>query len=70
MKYHERGNTIKLSNSRIAAQNRAARYLAQKAFEKTQKEDHDADMFMAFITGISVAVVVGMGYQMYVLGAL
>jgi len=25
---------------------------------------------MAFITGISVAIVVGMGYQMYILGAL
>tara|TARA_R100000951_G_scaffold64651_1_gene54553 strand:- start:129 stop:314 length:186 start_codon:yes stop_codon:yes gene_type:complete len=61
---------MKLLNKRIAAQNRARRYLAQKQFEKTQKEDHNTDMFMAFIIGISVAVVVGMGYQMYVMGAL
>ena len=61
---------MKLSNSRIAAQNRAARYLAQKQFEKNQKADQQMDIFMAFITGISVAVVVGMGYQIYVLGVL
>ena len=61
---------MKITNKRIAAQNRAARYLAQKQFEKTQKEDRNADMFMAFITGIFLSILVGMGYQMYVLGVL
>lgn len=59
---------MKLSNSRIAAQNRAARYLAQKQFEKTQKADHQMDIFMSFITGTAVAVIMAFGYQMYVLG--
>lgn len=59
---------MKITNKRIAAQNRAARYLAQKAFEKTQKEDHDADMFMAFITGTAVAVIMAFGYEMYIVG--
>jgi len=26
------------------------------------------DMFMAFITGLAVAVIVGFGYEMYIVG--
>jgi hypothetical protein len=49
---------MKLTNDRIAAQNRAARYLAQKQFEKEQKKNRDMDRFMAFVCGISVCVIV------------
>jgi hypothetical protein len=59
---------MKITNKRIAAQNRAARYLAQKQFEKTQKADHQMDMFMAFITGTAIAVIMASSYQMYIVG--
>jgi hypothetical protein len=59
---------MKITNKRIAAQNRAARYLAQKQFEKTQKADRQMDMFMAFITGTAVAVIMAFGYEMYIVG--
>jgi hypothetical protein len=59
---------VKLSDKRKAAQNRAARYLAQKQFEKTQKADQQMDIFMAFITGASVAVIMAFGYEMYIVG--
>lgn len=59
---------MKITNKRIAAQNRAARYLAQKQFEKTQKADHQMDMLMAFITGTAVAVIMAFGYEMYIVG--
>ena len=49
---------MKLTNERIAAQNRAARYLAQKQFEKEQKKNRDMDRFMAFVCGISVCVII------------
>lgn len=59
---------MKLSDKRKAAQNRAARYLAQKQFEKTQKADQQMDIFMAFITGAAVAVIMAFGYEMYIVG--
>jgi len=49
---------MKISNSRIAAENRAARYLAQKQFEKEQKKNRDMDRFMAFVCGLSVCVII------------
>ena len=59
---------MKITNKRIAAQNRAVRYLAQKQFEKTQKADQQMDIFMAFMTGTAVAVIMAIGYQMYIIG--
>ena len=59
---------MKITNKRIAAQNRAARYLAQKQFEKTQKADQQMDIFMAFITGTAVAVIMAFSYEMYIVG--
>ena len=49
---------MKLLDNRIAVQNRAARYLAQKQFEQDQKQHRDMDRFMAFVCGISVCVIV------------
>ncbi len=49
---------MRITNSRIAAENRAARYLAQKQFEKEQKKNRDMDRFMAFVCGLSVCVIV------------
>ena len=54
----KRGDTVRISNSRQAAENRAARYLAQKQFEKEQKKNRDIDKFMAFVCGLSVCVIV------------
>jgi len=49
---------MRITNSRIAAENRAARYLAQKQFEKEQKKHRDTDRWLAFFSGISVCVIV------------
>jgi len=49
---------MKLLDNRIAVQNRAARYLAQKQFEKEQKKNRDTDRWLAFFSGISVCVIV------------
>ena len=49
---------MRITNSRIAAENRAARYLAQKQFEKEQKKNRDMDRFMAFVCGLSVCVII------------
>ena len=49
---------MKLLDNRIAVQNRAARYLAQKQFEQDQKQHRDMDRFMAFVCGISVCVII------------
>ena len=49
---------MKLTDNRIAVQNRAARYLSQKQFEQDQKQHRDMDRFMAFVCGISVCVIV------------
>mgnify|MGYP003678931119 FL=1 len=49
---------MKLLDNRIAVQNRAARYLAQKQFEQDQKQHRDMDRFMSFVCGLSVCVIV------------
>ena len=49
---------MKLLDNRIAVQNRAARYLAQKQFEQDQKQHRDMDRFMAFVCGLSVCVII------------
>jgi len=49
---------MKITDNRIAVQNRAARYLAQKKFEQEQKKNRDMDRFMAFVCGISVCVII------------
>jgi len=49
---------MRITNSRIAAQNRAARYLAHKQFQQNQKKHRDMDKFMAFVCGLSVCLMV------------
>jgi hypothetical protein len=49
---------MRISNSRQAAENRAARYLAHKQFQKEQKKNRDTDKFMAFTCGLAVCVIV------------
>jgi hypothetical protein len=49
---------MRITNSRIAAQNRAARYLAHKQFQQNQKKHRDMDKFMAFVCGLSVCVII------------
>ena len=53
---------MKIKNSRLAAENRAARYLAHKKFEKKQRKEQrknrDMDKFMAFTCGLAVCVIV------------
>jgi len=53
---------MRITNSRLAAENRAARYLAHKQFEKEQrkeqKKNRDTDKFMAFTCGLAVCVII------------
>lgn len=42
----------------LAAENRAARYLAHKQFQKEQRKHRDMDKFMAFTCGLAVCVMV------------
>ena len=49
---------MRITNNRLAAENRASRYLAQKQFEKEQKKHRDMDKFMAFVCGLSVCVII------------
>jgi len=59
---------MRITNDRLAVQNRANRYLIDKMIQRQKKERHDMDMFMAFITGLAVAMIVGFGYEMYIIG--
>ena len=49
---------MKLTDSRVAVQARAARYLAHKQFQQDQKKHRDMDRFMAFVCGLSVCVII------------
>ena len=49
---------MKITDNRIAVQNRAARYLAHKQFEQDQKKHRDMDKFMAFVSGLAVCLMV------------
>ena len=49
---------MRITNNRLAAENRAARYLAYKEAEKKQRKNRDMDKFMAFTCGLAVCVIV------------
>ena len=49
---------MRLTNDRIAVQARAARYLAQKQFEKDQKQQRNDDRLMTLLCGIVTCVIV------------
>jgi len=63
-------NKIKNDILSKRAQARAARYLALKRHEMEQREDQKMNDFTMFVLGVAVAVIVGIGYQIYILGAL
>jgi len=54
----------------LRAQARAARYLALKTWEKEEAKDRQMDNVTSFVLGIAVALIVGIGYQIHILGAL
>jgi len=48
----------------------ALKYLAIKRYEKEEREDQKMNDFTMFILGIAAALIVGIGSQLYILGAL
>lgn len=63
-------NKIKDDILSLRAQARAARYLALKTWEREQDKDRQMDNVTSFVLGIAVALIVGIGYQIHILGAL
>jgi len=63
-------NKIKNDILSQRSQARAARYLALKTWEKQEAKDRQMDNVTSFVLGIAVALIVGIGYQIYILGAL
>ena len=61
---------MRLTNDRKAVQNRATRYLNSKEKERQRMEDIKMDNFMCFISGAAVAIIIGCGYELYIMGAL
>ena len=61
---------MKITNDRKAVQNRATRYLNSKEKERQRMEDIKMDHFMCFISGAAVAIIIGCGYELYIMGAL
>jgi|TARA_R110000850_G_scaffold196242_1_gene322659 hypothetical protein len=61
---------MKITNDRKAVQNRATRYLNSKEKERQRMEDIKMDNFMCFISGAAVAIIIGCGYELYIMGAL
>ena len=61
---------MRLTNDRKAVQNRATRYLNSKEKERQRMEDIKMNNFMCFISGAAVAIIIGCGYELYIMGAL
>jgi hypothetical protein len=61
---------MRLTNDRKAVQNRATRYLNSKEADRQRMEDIKMDNFMCFISGAAVAIIIGCGYELYIMGAL
>ena len=61
---------MRLTNDRKAVQNRANRYLNSKEKERQRMEDIKMNNFMCFISGAAVAIIIGCGYELYIMGAL
>lgn len=54
----------------ITRNNRANRYLNSKKEDKQRMEDIKMNNFMCFISGAAVAIIIGCGYELYIMGAL
>ena len=61
---------MKITNDRKAVQNRANRYLNSKEKERQRMEDIKMNNFMCFISGVAVAIIIGCGYELYIMGAM
>tara|TARA_B110000046_G_C12750003_1_gene296320 strand:+ start:177 stop:365 length:189 start_codon:yes stop_codon:yes gene_type:complete len=62
---------MKITNKDIITRNnRANRYLNSKEKERQRMEDIKMDNFMCFISGAAVAIIIGCGYELYIMGAL
>tara|TARA_R110002167_G_scaffold353905_1_gene567397 strand:+ start:93 stop:278 length:186 start_codon:yes stop_codon:yes gene_type:complete len=61
---------MRLTNDRKAVQNRANRYLNSKEKERQRMEDIKMNNFMCFISGAAVAIIIGCGYELYIMGAM
>lgn len=61
---------IKEDVLKLRAQARAARYLALKQYQLDQRKHQKMDNVTMFVLGIAVAVIVAIGTQLYILGAL
>lgn len=63
-------NKIKDDLMRKRGVDAALKYLAIKRHEKEEREDQKMNDFTMFILGIAAALIVGIGSQLYILGAL
>ena len=61
---------MKITNDRKSVQNRATRYLNSKEKERQEMEDIKMNNFMCFISGVAVAIIIGCGYELYIMGAM
>jgi len=62
---------MKITNKDIITRNnRANRYLNSKEKERQEMEDIKMDNFMCFISGVAVAIIIGCGYELYIMGAM
>ena len=62
---------MKITNKDIITRNnRANRYLNSKEKERQRMEDIKMDNFMCFISGVAVAIIIGCGYELYIMGAM
>ena len=61
---------MRLTNDRKAVQNRATQYLNSKEKERQEMEDIKMNNFMCFISGAAVAIIIGCGYELYIMGAM
>jgi hypothetical protein len=61
---------MRISNNRLAAENRAKRYLNSKQAERQNMERKKMDNFMCFFSGLAIAFIIGCGYEIYIMGAL
>tara|TARA_R110001606_G_scaffold377815_2_gene537086 strand:- start:1589 stop:1783 length:195 start_codon:yes stop_codon:yes gene_type:complete len=63
-------NKIKDDILSLRSQARSARYLALKIWEKQEAKDRQMDNVTSFVLGVAVALLVGIGYQIHIMGAL
>tara|TARA_R110000822_G_scaffold63301_1_gene155570 strand:+ start:596 stop:784 length:189 start_codon:yes stop_codon:yes gene_type:complete len=62
---------MKITNKDIITRNnRANRYLNSKEADRQRMEDIKMNNFMCFISGVAVAIIIGCGYELYIMGAM